>query len=106
MNDNLTTLWIRTGEWLVRADQVAAVGIEEVFHVGGRYSVRIRLTGVPISGDFHELYRCADQEQARACAAAVVERLAGWRHGYGTLYVNSSGEVVTVRPVPEIAESA
>lgn len=105
MNDTESpaTLWIRTGEWWVRADQVAAVGIEEVFHVGGRYSVRIRPTGVPSEGEFHELHRCADQEQARACAAAIIERVTSWRHGYGTLHVNEDGEVITVRPIPDHA---
>ncbi|MCK2244484.1 MULTISPECIES: hypothetical protein [unclassified Crossiella] len=103
--DNPATLWIHTGDWWVRADQVAAIGIAEVFHIGGRYSVRIHLAGVPGDGEFHELHRCADQDQARACAAAVAERLTGWRHGYGTLQVNSAGEVVTVRPVPELLDS-
>ncbi|MBP2471956.1 hypothetical protein JOF53_000828 [Crossiella equi] len=96
---NATTLWVRTGTWWVRADQIAAVGVEEVFHRGGRFSLRIQLSGVACGEEVHELHRFTEETPALACAAAITERVATWRYDHGVLHVDAAGEVVTTELV-------
>ncbi len=101
-------LWIRAGSWLVRADQVLAVGVHD--DRGGpyrqdkrKYLVQVATTAVQgsdgeIEPAAYTVARFADKDDAGRCVSSVVERMGTWRGGYGILNVSDQGSVVTSRP--------
>ncbi|UKD50836.1 hypothetical protein L3Q65_00640 (plasmid) [Amycolatopsis sp. FU40] len=100
-------LWIRAGGWLVRADQVVAVGYDTHEHARGtaKHVVEIATAGSrggdgDVAPATYTVARVEDEDQARRLADEIVQRMAGWRHRYGILSVTSKGSVRTSRPRP------
>jgi hypothetical protein len=98
-------LWIRAGDWRIRADQVIAVGHStrnpaqsEAVYVVKVATASSRGHDGDTEPATYALAQFTSEEQARYVVGRVVELMGAWGSGYGTLSVTGRGHVRLSRP--------